>query len=322
MRRVIVFSCVLVLLLAVLFLLGPRVAGDTNVNFDAARIGPDPDAYLAREEAKLTDIRPGQQKQIVWTTPERRRTPLAIVYVHGFSASSAEVRPLPDDVARTLGANLFFTRLTGHGRDGPAMQKGSVAAWMNDYAEAIAIGRLIGERVIVIATSTGGSLATVAADPALSRDVTGLVLISPNFGVQASGSFLLTMPWGGQIAELVIGKEHGFEPRVEGQEKYWTTRYPTTALPPMARLVELAYATRVEAIAVPALFIFSDKDRVVRPDLTRVIAQRWGGPHETLVVDQSGDPDMHVIAGDILSPSTTQAMVQSIAAWVRSLPQL
>jgi hypothetical protein len=79
---------------------------------------------------------------------------VAIVYVHGFSASKAEVRPLPDRVAAALHANLFFTRLTGHGQDGTAMAKGSINAWVNNHAEAIAIDRAIGERVVVIGTST------------------------------------------------------------------------------------------------------------------------------------------------------------------------
>ena len=80
------------------------------------------------------------------------------------------MRPLPDKVAAALGANLFYTRLTGHGQDGAAMAEGSVNAWINDYAEAIAIGRAIGDKVVVIGTSTGASLATWAASqPALAQ---------------------------------------------------------------------------------------------------------------------------------------------------------
>ena len=95
----------------------------------------------------MKDIRPGLQKEIVWADPATKaKTPLAIVYIHGFSASKGEVRPLPDKVAAALGANLFYTRLTGHGQDGAAMANGSVNAWINDYAEAIAIGRAIGDR--------------------------------------------------------------------------------------------------------------------------------------------------------------------------------
>ena len=201
-RKTVTVGVAVIALLALAFLLGPRVKVDTTVRFDAAAIGADPDAYLAREEAKVHNIRPGLQKEIVWADPKTKaKTPLAIVYIHGFSASKGEVRPLPDSVAAALGANLFYTRLTGHGQDSAAMADGSVNAWINDYAEAIAIGRAIGDKVVVIGTSTGASLATFAVSrPELSQDVATIVAISPNYGLQAAGSDLLTLPWGGQLA--------------------------------------------------------------------------------------------------------------------------
>lgn len=322
MRRAAIWLLGLTAIALFAILTGPRVPDDTTITFAAETIGEDAEAYLAKSEAAVSAIRSGQQKQIVWAREDKAKTPLAIVYVHGFSASSAEIRPLPDKVAAALGANLYFTRLTGHGQDGAAMAGGSVNAWINDYAEALAVGRMIGDRVVVIATSTGASLATLGAtDPRLAGSVAGIVMISPNFGIQAAGSFLLTMPWGRQIAELIIGPERSFESRNPQHAQSWTTRYPTSALLPMARLVELAVAARVEDIKMPALFVFSNKDKIVRPDITATIAQRWGGPHQTLIVEASGDPDMHVIAGDILSPATTDALAQACIDWIKSLPQ-
>lgn len=307
--------------LAVLYAFGPRVAVDTTVTFDASSIGADPDAYLAAAEAGFANIRPGQAKEIVWAYPQSRaKTPLAIVYIHGFSASKGEVRPLPDKVAAALGANLFFTRLTGHSQDGAAMATASVNAWVNDFAEAIAVGRAIGERVVVIGTSTGGSLTVWAsAQPDLAAKIAGLVLISPNFAVKASGAWLLTMPWGKTIAELVAGEERGFEPANDLQRTFWTTRYPTRATLPMAATVELARSTAVETVKIPALFILSDADQVVDPAATKEIAARWGGPHAMRMVDQPGDPSSHVLAGDALSPAMTEPMAAEIVAWIEAL---
>ena len=219
-----------------------------------------------------------------------------------------------------LGANLFYTRLTGHGRDGPAMAEASVNAWVNDFAEALAVGHAIGEKVVVIAVSTGGSIAAWAATRPEFRDrMAGLVLVSPNFGVRASGAGLLAGPWGLQIARLVAGSERGFEPANDAQRLYWTTRYPIEATLPMAAVVDMAATAPVETIDVPALFIISDEDQVVRPDITRTIADRWGAPHEILAVQASGDPSNHVIAGDALSPSNNGLVSQAITDWVRSL---
>lgn len=320
-RRVVLAVLVLVAVLALAFVLGPRVAVDTTMHFDPSAIGDDPQAYVARVEAAVPGIRDGLDKEIVWANPMvHARTPLSIVYIHGFSASKGEVRPLPDDVADRLDANLFYTRLTGHGQDGAAMKQGSVNAWINDYEEALAIGRAIGDKVIVISTSTGGSLAAWAAtQPDASDGVAAIAFISPNFGVKASGADILTMPWGKQIAELVAGKERSFVPRNALHEKFWTYRYPVEATLPMQALTELAYGAPVEKATIPALFIFSDSDRVVRPDRTREIAGRWGGAHELVPVDDTGDPDNHVIAGDALSPSTTAFLAQRIVVWVEAV---
>ena len=162
---ILVLLVVLALAVAGFWFLAPREPVDTTIRFDPATIGSDPDAYLARQEADVPNLRRNAQKEIVWAYPaSRAKTPLAIVYVHGFSAAKAEVRPLPDEVAaRRSGANLFYTRLTGHGRDGAAMEQAAVNDWLNDLAEAVAIGRRIGDRVVVIGTSTGGTLATFGA---------------------------------------------------------------------------------------------------------------------------------------------------------------
>lgn len=260
-RRIVFAIIVLLAALVLLFLLGPRVPVDTRITFDPSTIGDDPEAYLERTEGKVPGIREGLEKEIIWADPMiHAKTPISIVYIHGFSASKGEVRPLPDEVADELDANLFYTRLTGHGQDSAAMATASVHDWLNDYAEAIAIGREIGDKVVVIATSTGAALAVEAATRAgVSDGVVAMALISPNFGVRAAGSEFLTLPWGKQIAELVIGKEYSFKPRNALQEQLWTTRYPSSALLPMAALTKLARNAPVENIKIPALFIFSDR---------------------------------------------------------------
>ena len=69
-------------------------------------------------------------------------------------------------------------RLAGHGRSGAAMAEPLAGDWIEDMAEAMAIGRRLGDRVVVIATSTGGTLAAIAAtDPVLSEGLAGVVLV-------------------------------------------------------------------------------------------------------------------------------------------------
>lgn len=142
--------------------LGPRV--DVEDRWVEPALSADLDAYLEQQEAEVADLRPGDAKGIAWREPETPRvTPLALVYLHGFSADRHEVEPLVSELGRDLGANVYFTRLAGHGRAEVAMGEATVEAWLDDAAEAVAIGGRIGERVVLMGTSTGGTLALWAA---------------------------------------------------------------------------------------------------------------------------------------------------------------
>lgn len=322
-KTLIAVVVVLLLVGGAVWLFGPREPVETTIRFDPAAIGADADAYLARTEADIPNLRENAQKEIVWAYPaSRARTPVSIVYVHGFSAAKGETRPLADEVAASLGANLFYTRLTGHGRDSAAMEQADVNAWLNDLAEAVAIGREIGNQVIVIGSSTGGTLATFGAtQPGLMQDVAGLVLISPNFGLLDRWAFALDLPWARDLLPLVGGETRGFDPLNDQQAENWTTRYPIGALVPMAALVRETLRADISGIALPVLTLFSRNDRIVDPAATEAVMARWQAPREVEEVPVSGDPASHVLAGDILSPQTTDDLAARIVSWVEALPR-
>ncbi len=321
-RRIATVLAVLLTAAFILIVTGPRVEIDPTLRFDDSAIGPDPDAYLAEVESRFADIRPGLQKEIIWADPRtKEKTPYAVIYLHGFSASKGEVRPLPDLIARHLGANLYFTRFAGHGRSSAAMGEPTANDWIQDLAEALAIGNRIGERILVMASSTGGSLAAWgAAEPGLMRNVAGLILLSPNFAVQAPGMDLLLLPWGETLARLVLGAEQESTPLNELHRQLWTWRYPVEALLPLAATMRLAQQADYSNVTIPALFILSNRDRVVNPAATKSVISRWGAPHELILIDESGDPGMHVLAGDARSPATTGAIAQDIIGWIGNLP--
>lgn len=291
-----------------------------NIKFDKTSLPRDLDAHLAAQEARVANIRPGLQKQIVWADPAAKtKTPYSVIYLHGFSASSGEMRPVPDLVAKHLGANLYFSRQAGHGTDGDSLGRATLAAWLDDVAEAIAIGERIGEEVIVMATSTGAALATWAlTQPPLAEKIAAAVLLSPNYQLQARGAFLLGGPFARQIARLVIGRTRGFEPINAEHARIWTHRYSTDALLPLAKAIQLANRAPVETIRVPAMFIYSPDDRVVVPRRTELIASRWSAPHKLLAMPRTEDLSAHVIAGDVLSPGNTMPVTRAICDWLDS----
>ena len=308
------------LVCGLIYVFGPREPVDLHPRFDPRKFGEGVQVYFESIESAYDDIVPGVEKRVVWQDGYyERRTPYSVLYLHGFSASSEEIRPVPDGIADALGANLVYTRLQGHGRDGSAMAEATATGWMQDMAEGLAVARAVGDRVIVISTSTGGTLAAAAAlDAELSEDVAAMVFVSPNFGVNTAAAWVPSLPWARRWLPLLMGEERDVSGPDPEKNKYWTVVYPWEAVVPMSVLVDTVYALDFSGAQVPALFWFSDDDQVVRPDRTHKVAGAWGGPATVQLVTMGpgDDPASHVIAGRLMSPGQTDAAVSGILGWL------
>ena len=285
-------------------------------------VGNDPDAYLEARENAFDDITDGAQKRIVWADGKGQETDLALIYIHGFSATSEEIRPVPDRLAKQLGANLYYTRLTGHGRPGVEMGKVRPEDWIKDLSESIAIAEKIGRRTVLVTTSTGGTIATVGhVYPELMKSVAGIVLVSPNYALQNKASVLGRLPFARHWARFVAGDTISWEPRNEEQAKFWTTSYPPSSIIPMMALVSAVERMDLGRVKTPALFYYSDQDKVVKASATEKVADNWGGPvrRVKVTIGPKGDSYAHVIAGDILSPEQTDGAVKAMFDWVSAL---
>ncbi len=317
MKRALSCAGLLVAALTVAFLAGPRIEVDTRL--EARPLPADLDRFLAESEARYPDITPGAEKTIVWAHPDKRQTELAVVYLHGYSATRQETAPLSDQVAEKLGANLFYTRLSGHGRGGQAMTEPSVKDWLQDTEEALQIGQRLGKRVLVIGTSTGATLATWLATRPDSDKVLAYVLVSPNFAPRSAAADVLTWPWAEHFVPLVLGPEHQWTPRNEQQARYWTHRYPIQALLPMMALVKYVRELPLEEIRAPLLTLYSPEDQVVDPQWIERAFARFGSPNKRLIALQNTEDDSHhVLAGNILSPNDTARVEAAILEFLES----
>lgn len=305
-----------------LWLFGPYE--DATLTSSDVTVQGDLDTYFAQAEAAFDDITPGVQKRIIWAGDAGAKTDWSILYVHGFSATSQEIRPVPDLLAEALGANLVYTRLQGHGRSGAAMASATVQGWVQDLDEGVQAARQAGRKVLILSTSTGGTLVgALAQDSRMMADVAGLIFVSPNFGLNSPLARLLTWPGARYWLPPLAGAQRSFEARNAAQATYWTTSYPSVSVMPMVALIEAVAAQDPAANTIPALFMFSSADQVVRADITAQVASRWGAPSTvvTPVMGPQDDPQSHVIAGDILSPGQTQATYQAMLDWVRALEE-
>ncbi len=302
---------IVVALLLVVALLGPRV--DLTTPNSRPALPVELDAHIAESEGRYHDIVAGTEKYLHWHAEPHAQTPLSVVYLHGFSASRQETAPLSENLAKHLAANLFATRLTGHGRKHPdAMSEGSVQRWLEDGYEALAVGEAIGERVVLLGVSTGATIATWLAAQA-PEQLAALVLISPNFGPADSGARALLWPWGEQLAKLVTGERRSWHAQNPLQHRYWTTSYPTESLLPMMGLVELITPELLASVEVPVLVIYSPLDQVVDPQATERAFQQLASPIKQLTAyTDARDPGQHVLAGRVLSPDSTEAVEQII----------
>ncbi|WP_224813976.1 carboxylesterase [Hasllibacter sp. MH4015] len=285
----------------------------------------DPDGWLSERETQYGDITEGTQARVVWAGEAGMPTPTVVLYLHGFSATSEEIRPVPDRVAEQLGANLIFARLPGHGRDGTAMAEPRAGDWVDEVATMLHLARGIGEDVVVMGTSTGATLATWAAtDAEMADDVAAMVLISPNFVLANPAGGLLELPLARLWVPFVAGAERSFEPINDDHGAYWTTTYPTEATVTLGTLLRETRARDHSGVTIPALFLFSDADQVISAQAARDFAEGWGGPATLIPVavpEEGGDPFNHVISGDILSPALTDRTVEDVTDWLRDVLQ-
>jgi len=312
-------------ILAVLVVLtfGLAVIAPANLSNRAqvAEIEGDLTDWLEESESRANAneaLIPDTAKRIRWYQERRNsKTPYSIVYLHGFSATRQEIAPVGAMVADALGANLFETRLAGHGQLQHPLEGVRAEDWLDDAAEALTIGARIGERVIVMGTSTGATLALAMAGHPSFEAVSVIVLLSPNFAVQDPKAEFLTWPGGPQLAYLVSGQTRSWTAQNELQERYWSTTYPMDAVIEMMRLVKYVRGKLPMRLEQSVLTIYSPADTVVDIDWVIKGFEQLDSPRKQLVeIPASSDMSNHVLAGDIMSPENNIPVTGYIVEFV------
>ncbi|MFA6277246.1 MAG: alpha/beta fold hydrolase [Pedobacter sp.] len=263
-------------------------------------------AYVASQEAKHK-IKPGNEAEIVWADSTQQQTEYAIVYLHGFSASKQEGNPAFTYLAKALHANLYLARLADHGLDTIApMQYFTADRLWETGKQAYAIGKKLGKKVILVGTSTGGSLALQLA--AAYPEINSLVLLSPNIAINDSKAWLLNNPWGLQIARKVTG---GNERQVDGKspeyKKYWYTHYRLESVVQLEEMLESSMTTSLfKKVKQPVLLLYyykndTEQDPVVKVDAMLKMFDELGTStrdKEKIAIPKAGN---HVIGSSITS---------------------
>lgn len=262
--------------------------------------------YVQQTEAKH-QVKKDNEAEIIWNdSVSKHKTPYAIVYLHGFSASKMEGAPTHTEIAKNFGCNLYLARLSQHGIDTTDALVNMTADNLWESAkEAYAIGKQLGEKVILMGTSTGGTLALQLAST--YPEIAGLILYSPNIAVNDPNAWLINNPWGLQIARIVKGSNYNIIQADTVYSKYWNTKYRLEAVASLEELLETKMnAQTFNAIKQPVLTLYYYKDQMHQDPVVKVSAiknmfEQLGTSKELKRAVAMPNTGNHVIGSPILS---------------------
>ena len=312
-ERWLYYSVISIGILALVYFLGPipdyKPVTDElptlNLNTDNV------EEYVNEKEDQF-NIRPNNEARIIWDNDSlNNKTNWCVLYLHGFSASWYEGHPVHTNLGREVGANVYLSRLHDHGIDKKDalidMQPGKL---YDSAKEALLIARALGDSIIVVSTSTGGTLSLqLAAD--FPEQVNMLVLLSPNIAINDPAAFLLGGPWGLQIARLSDGgskfRDLGTAPDVE--EKYWYQKYRWEGTVYLKHLVDITMNQNTfEKVTQPVFLGYyykndEEQDPVVRVDAMLDMYQQLRTSEENKKKIAFPDAGRHVIGCESTSNS-------------------
>jgi len=166
MKKLLKKRYILPLLLIGFYVLGPRASYPAFDNtLPQMKMGSlnELATFVKQKDADVPNLKALNESSIVWAD-SIRKTPYSIVYLHGFSASQMEGDPIHREFAARYGCNMYLPLLAGHGMDDEeTFVDITPKDWIESAKEALLVGQQLGEKVIVMSCSTGGTLSAYLA---------------------------------------------------------------------------------------------------------------------------------------------------------------
>ena len=207
-----------------------------------------------------------------------QKAPAAVVLVHGFMASPAEMRRLAEWLCER-GLLVIGARLAGHGTSPWDLHEQPWEAWAASLKQAEAIAAGLAEQFVTIGFSTGGALTLHASrEPCVGR----VGAIGVNVPAKFADPRMMLVPWVAR-ANAILGSittSEGilpFNPNTSEHPEVNYASIPTAALHQLMQLSELLTATPQDSI-LPTLILQSDGDPVVDPDGFPGLVAAFSGP--------------------------------------------
>jgi len=266
--------------------------------------------YVGTLESNVRNIRPGNASQVYYADENlKNQTEYCLLYLHGFSASPMEGSPTHRNLGKAFGMNVYIPRLAEHGLDTPdALLNMTPENLWNSALEALVLAKALGKKVILMGTSTGGTLALqMAAD--FPEDVFALILLSPNIKVATKGIWLLGRPFGLQLARMMTGGKYRILPEDPITDPYWYSKYRVEGVIYLQKLIEKTMKINTfQAVKQPVFtgYYYKDKenqDQTVRVDAILWMTDHLGTPADKKVTVAFPDAGAHVIGCELTNPN-------------------
>ncbi|MBP6386922.1 MAG: alpha/beta hydrolase [Pseudarcicella sp.] len=261
------------------------------------------------KEKNINGIRPDNEARIIWAdSTKKQKTKIAFVYIHGFSASQEEGDPLHTNIAKKYKANLYLARLAGHGINlGDSTMKNVTSDdFIQSAEEALAIGKKLGDEVVILATSFGGALSLYLASK--HPEIKAMAIYSPCIRIADSNAELLDNHWGLALARIVNGSEiRDFKPYNSKHADYWCTHYHLNAVIAMQNiLTNLIQKETFQKVKCPLFLGYWYKNEAIQDNVVSVAAmlemfEQLGTPADKKQKMAFPEADNHVIGSYVLS---------------------
>ncbi|HRI78428.1 MAG TPA: hypothetical protein PLR06_02740 [Cyclobacteriaceae bacterium] len=203
--------------------------------------------------------------------------------------------------------NLYLARLADHGVDTTdAMLYYTVDRSWESAKQALAIGKALGEKVIIMSTSTGGTLALALAAE-FPDDVYALINMSPNVKINDPLAWIGNNHWGAQIGKMVKGESIYAAGEDSLYNQYWSNPFRIEAAAELEEMVEdKMTAETFKKVKCPSLSLYyynneKQQDQTVAVKAIIEMNKQLGTPDslkEAIAIPNAGD---HVMGSYIKS---------------------
>lgn len=262
-----------------------RKLGDLQYQYRETPIAKNFNAFY--EEKKKQSLAAGVAEQraekLVVNNP--RHDGLAFLYIHGFGASRGEGEYTLNRLAEKLKANVYYLRLPGHGESPEAHAAVTFKQYLQTAEEALLHMPLLGQKVVVVGSSTGGLIATYLASRH-SDDIYALILAAPLWDFANKMTRLLNYPGGFELAQLVMGKDRDASWKSDPENrlhpdygKYWMLKQKYAAIVHLNNLRRFIVKPETyAAIVCPVMVLYYYKDEQHKDDTVDLNAIEYWFP--------------------------------------------